>query len=126
MSKQITQFTAQLVTFETTIPVVEVLARLDKDLNKQGSGKIRSSMKDATNKEEIESSIKQIIGENDFLYVSIPLTLVIYAWSYLAIQVFLRDSSSQMVERILRYRLDSRDGRLHIGKSAHSPDHIAA
>ena len=79
MSKQITQFTAQLVTFETTIPVVEVLARLDKDLNKQGSGKIRSSMKDATNKEEIESSIKQIIGENDFLYVSIPLTLVIYA-----------------------------------------------
>lgn len=71
MSKHITKFTAQLVTFETTLPVAEVLTRLDQELNKARSGQIWSMLHGAQSKDEIVSKIKEITGDRDFLYALI-------------------------------------------------------
>jgi len=66
MKKTITPFTAQLVTFETTVPVREVIARLDKAVNK--SAQFLSRFKTITSKVEIEELVRGTLGENDFLY----------------------------------------------------------
>ncbi|KAF8897483.1 hypothetical protein BD779DRAFT_1781942 [Infundibulicybe gibba] len=66
--KTITPFTAQLVTFTTTLPVGEVIARLDVEVNKTGSAGFTSQMKAVTNKTDIENVINPIVGDRDFLY----------------------------------------------------------
>lgn len=58
----------KLVTFETSLPYAQVVARLDEAVNKQGSGEIIKKMRDATTREDIETVINTITGvENDFL-----------------------------------------------------------
>jgi len=68
MKKTITPFTAQLVTFETTLPFKEVIARLDREVNKAGSLQFLSKFGSVTAKEEIVELITGITGSNDFLY----------------------------------------------------------
>jgi D-ribose pyranose/furanose isomerase RbsD len=71
MKKTITPFTAQLVTFDTTLPVREVITRLDKAVNKSGSAQFISRFKTITSKAEIEELVQNVLGDNDFLYVII-------------------------------------------------------
>ncbi|KAF5388262.1 hypothetical protein D9615_000361 [Tricholomella constricta] len=68
MKKTVTPFTVQLVTFETNLPFEEVIARLDEELNKQGSLQFLSKFRTATTREEIVDLITNITGNNDFLY----------------------------------------------------------
>ncbi|KAF8076325.1 hypothetical protein FPV67DRAFT_1776861 [Lyophyllum atratum] len=68
MKKTITPFTAQLVTFETTLPYKEVIARLDAEVNKAGSLQFLSNFRAVTSKTELVELITGITGSNDFLY----------------------------------------------------------
>ncbi|PFH51462.1 hypothetical protein AMATHDRAFT_59249 [Amanita thiersii Skay4041] len=68
MSKTITTFTAQLVTFESALPFKDVVTRLDKALNKEGSKQIVPRMGASTSRTEIENLINGICKDNDFLY----------------------------------------------------------
>lgn len=67
MSKKITPFTAQLVTFDTPLPVAEVILRLEKEVSKSSSAQLLASIAKATSKEELEITIKELSGGNDFL-----------------------------------------------------------
>jgi hypothetical protein len=71
MKKTTAPFTAQLVTFDTTLPVQEVIARLDKGVNKSGSAHFISEFKAVTSKAETEELVQDTLGENNFLYVYI-------------------------------------------------------
>jgi hypothetical protein len=68
MSKSVSTFTAQLVTFETTCSVSDVLVRLDKELNRPNSGQIWSFLQNA---EGIAAGVDNIDGAYDFLCGSI-------------------------------------------------------
>ncbi|GLB33746.1 hypothetical protein LshimejAT787_0106300 [Lyophyllum shimeji] len=68
MKKTIAPFTAQLVTFETDLPFLEVIARLDREVNKPGSLEFLSKFRTVQTKEEIVELITGITGGNDFLY----------------------------------------------------------
>jgi hypothetical protein len=72
MTKNITQFTAQLVTFETSLPISEVCSRLDQKLHKSKAGQIFNLLRSAKSKEEIVDKINEITGGGDFLYVINP------------------------------------------------------
>ncbi|KIL70113.1 hypothetical protein M378DRAFT_67951 [Amanita muscaria Koide BX008] len=70
MSKTITTFSAKLVTLETSLPFSDVLTRLDKAINKDGSKELIPKMRYATSKDEIEALVNGIRGDGDFLYFS--------------------------------------------------------
>ena len=53
MKKTVTPFTAQLVTFETSLPFKDVVARLDVELNKPGSLQFLADFRNTTTKEAI-------------------------------------------------------------------------
>jgi len=68
MKKTTTKFSAQLVTFETSVPFSEFITRLDNALNKEGSSQIISQLKGANSREQIEKIVNGIRGQSDFLY----------------------------------------------------------
>ncbi|KAF8741111.1 hypothetical protein AX14_005714 [Amanita brunnescens Koide BX004] len=70
MKKTTTIFSAQLVTFETSVPFAEFVARLDRAVNKEGSDQIISKLKGADSREKLEKIVNDIRGGNDFLYFS--------------------------------------------------------
>lgn len=72
MKKTITPFTAQLVTFDTTLAIREVITRLDKQVNKSGSAQFLQHFRTVTSKAEIEQVVQNVLGENDLLYVVTP------------------------------------------------------
>jgi predicted CopG family antitoxin len=67
MKKTTTKFSAQLVTFETSVPFSEFITRLDNALNKEGSSQIISQLKGANSREQIEKIVNGIRGQSDFL-----------------------------------------------------------
>lgn len=67
MKKTTTIFSAQLVTFETSVPFAEFVARLDRAVNKEGSDQIISKLKGADSREKLEKIVNDIRGGNDFL-----------------------------------------------------------
>jgi hypothetical protein len=67
MNKTTTTFSAQLVTLESSLGFSEVLARLDKAINKEGSSQLIPKMKSATSRDEINLIVDGILGANDFL-----------------------------------------------------------
>jgi hypothetical protein len=67
MKKTTTKFSAQLITFETSVPFTEVIARLDSAVNKEGSNQIISKLRNASTREQIEKIVNNIRGESDFL-----------------------------------------------------------
>lgn len=92
MPKTITPFTAQLVTFETTLPVAEVIARLDVEVNKPGSvGTVIPLMKAPASKEVIEQGLQKISEGRDFVYV---LQVVIVLLNIIQLHHLLGTSSS--------------------------------
>jgi hypothetical protein len=71
MKKTVTPFTAQLVTFDTTSPVQEVIARLDEAVNKSGSASFLAQFRATTSRVEIEGLVRHITRGNDFMYVTV-------------------------------------------------------
>ncbi|KAK7470714.1 hypothetical protein VKT23_002136 [Stygiomarasmius scandens] len=68
MSKTITPFTAQLVTFESDLPFAQVCERLEFEVNKSTSAGIFPALASAKSKEDIEEAVNKITGGNDFAY----------------------------------------------------------
>ncbi|KAG5639004.1 hypothetical protein H0H81_007912 [Sphagnurus paluster] len=68
MKKTVTPFTAQLVTFTTTLPFAEVIARLDAEVNKPRSLQFLAKLSTASTREEIVDLVESTTGGNDFLY----------------------------------------------------------
>jgi hypothetical protein len=66
MSKSITSFTAQLVTFEADIPFAQVCERLEAEVNKANSAGLMPSLASAKSKEDIEEAVAKITGGKDF------------------------------------------------------------
>ncbi|RDB22466.1 hypothetical protein Hypma_010260 [Hypsizygus marmoreus] len=68
MKKTATPFTAQLVTFDTTLPFDEVIARLNAQVNKAGSTQFLAQFRNVSGREEIEELINGALGPSGFLY----------------------------------------------------------
>ncbi|KAJ4466537.1 hypothetical protein J3R30DRAFT_3587393 [Lentinula aciculospora] len=69
MSKTITPFSGQLVTFSTSVPFPEVTARLESAVHKStASAEWFPSMRAAKSKEDIAKGLHDIIGDDDFIY----------------------------------------------------------
>ncbi|KAG6817438.1 hypothetical protein H0H87_008606 [Tephrocybe sp. NHM501043] len=68
MKKTVTPFTAQLVTYETSLPFDVVISRLDQNVNKTGSAGFVAKFAAATTREEIAAIVDSITGGKDFLY----------------------------------------------------------
>ncbi|KIK65326.1 hypothetical protein GYMLUDRAFT_159555 [Collybiopsis luxurians FD-317 M1] len=69
MSKTVTPFTGQLVTFTTSVPYAEVISRLETALHKETSTvKWFPAMRAAKSKEDVEKGLRDIIGNDDFIY----------------------------------------------------------
>ncbi|KAF8974280.1 hypothetical protein BDZ97DRAFT_1911480 [Flammula alnicola] len=69
MSQTVTQFTAKLVEFDTTVPFAEVISRLDAEVNKAGSADITTTLKNVTSNKEFVSVVDKA-AKKDFLYFS--------------------------------------------------------
>ncbi|KAG6890264.1 hypothetical protein C0992_002530 [Termitomyces sp. T32_za158] len=68
MKKTTTAFTAQLVTYETTLPFDEVIARLDAQVNKPPAGGIMPAMASARTKQDVIDAVTNATRGNDFAY----------------------------------------------------------
>ncbi|KAF9534868.1 hypothetical protein CPB83DRAFT_843072 [Crepidotus variabilis] len=70
MSKTVTPFTSQLVQFATSLSFAEVVSRLEKEINKEGSGNIleRIFATKSTDPTELEGLVAQVTGGRNFLY----------------------------------------------------------
>lgn len=69
MTKVITPlFEAKLVTFDTTLPVDDVVARLDVECNKKGSIDVLPALAQATSKEDVVAAVNNFTGGGNFLY----------------------------------------------------------
>ena len=69
MSKSIIEFTGRRIIYDTTLPIAEVSARLDKELNKAGAGpavlRLLSTVKTRT---ELEDGMNTLSQGRDFAY----------------------------------------------------------
>ncbi|KZT26162.1 TT1751-like protein [Neolentinus lepideus HHB14362 ss-1] len=70
MSKTTFSYQAQRVTYETDVPVSEVLTRLDKELNRANSAGVLQKLLNITRKEDLESAIhgQTDNGVRDFMF----------------------------------------------------------
>jgi hypothetical protein len=69
-TKDVTRLPAQLITFTTTVPVTQVLARLDTHLNKTGGGEptLKNIISTSTTKLQFVTGVQQILGNSNFMY----------------------------------------------------------
>ena len=73
MSKKTTiEFTSRRITYETPLPIAEVIARLDKEISKPSSGPppVFRVMREAQTRAELEEGITALTGGRDFVYVA--------------------------------------------------------
>ncbi|KAG6905495.1 hypothetical protein DXG01_002378 [Tephrocybe rancida] len=70
MRKTTTSFTAQTITYETTLPYTEVIARLDAEVNKAGAvaSQFIPRLRDVQSKQDLEDLVSEVAGDNDFIY----------------------------------------------------------
>lgn len=70
MSKTVVDFTARRIIYETPLPIAEVIARLEKEINKEGSGPAALKvMHQSKTRTELETGCNTMVGEIGFLYV---------------------------------------------------------
>lgn len=67
MPKTIIPFTAQLVTFNTTLPIAEAISRLDVETNKVGTTGLPSLLSGATSREALEEGVQKMAEGHDFV-----------------------------------------------------------
>ncbi|KAG6900929.1 hypothetical protein C0993_004366 [Termitomyces sp. T159_Od127] len=68
MKKTTTAFTAQMVTYETTLPFTEVIARLDAEVNKPDARGLLLAMGSAQTKQDFVDVVTGATGGKDFAY----------------------------------------------------------
>ncbi|KAJ7129748.1 hypothetical protein C8R44DRAFT_732595 [Mycena epipterygia] len=68
MGKTVTSHSLQLVTFSTTVPISEVISRLDKEIAKPSAPGMSGLMGSATSKDAFEDRVKSLVGPSGFLY----------------------------------------------------------
>ncbi|KAJ7700027.1 hypothetical protein B0H17DRAFT_1048270 [Mycena rosella] len=70
MVKTVTSHSLQVVTFSTTLPISEVLSRLDKEVAKPASGAPALSLARGapTSKEDLQMRVESAVGPSGFLY----------------------------------------------------------
>lgn len=70
MSKTVTPFSGQLITFSTSVPFTEVTARLEAAVHKPAaSAQWFPTMRAAKSKEDVAKGLHDIIGDDDFMCV---------------------------------------------------------
>ncbi|KZT10564.1 uncharacterized protein LAESUDRAFT_645149 [Laetiporus sulphureus 93-53] len=68
MSKSVEEFSAKRIVFETSVPVDEIVARLDKELNSDKAGpQLFEILKEVKNREELERGFQEVSGGKDFV-----------------------------------------------------------
>lgn len=68
MSKIIQEFTAKRVIFDTTVPIDEVVARLDEELSKDRAGpQMFQFLEAAKTREELEEGFQKVSHGKDFV-----------------------------------------------------------
>ena len=73
-SKSTVEYTARRITYQTPLPLSEVIARLDKEINKPGGGlPLFRLLRDAKERTELEEGINALTQGRDFVYVRAPL-----------------------------------------------------
>ena len=71
MSKSIVEFTARRITYDTSLPIAEVIARLEKQINKAGAGsEVLRLLSSPGSRAEIEQGINSLVGESGLVYVA--------------------------------------------------------
>ncbi|KZT10574.1 uncharacterized protein LAESUDRAFT_694245 [Laetiporus sulphureus 93-53] len=75
MSKSVEMFTAKRIVFETSVPVDEVVARLDKELNSDKTGPhLLEFLEEVKTREQLEQGIQKLSEGGDFvLFGKLPL-----------------------------------------------------
>ncbi|KAJ7498981.1 hypothetical protein FB451DRAFT_19135 [Mycena latifolia] len=69
MAKIVSSQSVQLVTFSTTLPVAEVISRLDKEIGKPPAGApALPRLGDAASQEALKTRVESLIGPSGFLY----------------------------------------------------------
>ncbi len=67
-SKSVVEYTTRRVTYETPLTLAEVIARLDKEINKQGGGpEVFRIMRASKNKAELEEGFSALTQGRDFV-----------------------------------------------------------
>ncbi|KAI0752599.1 TT1751-like protein [Daedaleopsis nitida] len=68
-SKTVVNFTARRVSYETPLPLTEVIARLDKEINKAGGGpEVFRLLRTAKDKAELEEGFNALTQGRDFVH----------------------------------------------------------
>ena len=68
MSKTVVEYASRRITYETTLPIDEVIAKLDKETNKQGGGmEVFRILRISKTREELETAFNSLTGDRDFV-----------------------------------------------------------
>ena len=71
MSKSIVEFTTRRITYDTSLPIAEVIARLETQINKAGAGsEVLRLLSTPGSRAEIEQGINSLVGESGLVYVA--------------------------------------------------------
>lgn len=63
-------FTSQHITVDSPLPPTEIIARLDKRLNRANASRLFALLRDTTlGKDELKSLLVDLMGDNDFMCV---------------------------------------------------------
>ncbi|TBU30425.1 hypothetical protein BD311DRAFT_659279 [Dichomitus squalens] len=63
------EFTSRRITYDTPLPIAEVIARLDKEVNKAGGGpEVTRLLSTAKTRAELESGMDNLVGDRNFVY----------------------------------------------------------
>ena len=68
MSKTVVEYASRRITYETTLPIDEVIAKLDNETNKQGGGmEVFRILRTSKTREELETAFNTLTGDRDFV-----------------------------------------------------------
>ena len=70
MSRSVVEYSGRRVTYETSVAIDEVIARLDKETNKQGGGlEVFRILRTSKTKAELETAFNALTDGRDFVCV---------------------------------------------------------
>ena len=70
MSKSVVEFAGRRITYDTPLPIAEVIARLDKEVNKAGGGpEVFRLLSTVQTRTELEDGMNTLLAGRDFVYV---------------------------------------------------------
>ncbi|KAF9055135.1 hypothetical protein BDZ89DRAFT_1055748 [Hymenopellis radicata] len=68
MIKSVTPLSAQLVTFTTTLPISQVLERLDREVNRANAGGLFPLLRTSETKEDLQNGLNEMTRGNNFIF----------------------------------------------------------